>query len=96
MAPTYAVPVLFLTLSSVPGDDWSLLDAQVNVCGSEDDSSCRLCGYVTDNSAASWITVFCPTGGLHGSRVSVQKELGKLLIICEIELHGVFVSNQNI
>ena len=86
---------IFSSFFYVPDSDWPwpLLGAQVNVCDSEDDSSCKLCGYVTERWAASWITVFCPNGGLNGSRVSVQKTYGNILIICEIELYGVLVSN---
>ena len=70
------------------GEDF-LFDAEVSVCGSESlEISCSLCGHVTNNASASWVTVMCPETGLDGSQVAVQKHYGRVLVICEIEVHG--------
>ena len=47
-----------------------LLGVQVEVCTVVGEV-CEVCGFVTDDSAASWVTVFCPKGGIEGNFVTV-------------------------
>ena len=47
-----------------------LLGVQVEVC-TVVGVVCEVCGFVTDDSAASWFTVFCPKRGIEGNFVTV-------------------------
>ena len=80
---------LFIFCSGFLGTDTFPYEAEVRVCGSKNNQYlCDLCGYITINVAGSWGTVMCPKTGLDGLEVTVQKPIGELLAICEIEIHG--------
>ena len=82
--------ILFTSSFSIHlgGEDF-LFDTKVSVCGSESlENSCSLCGHVTNNASASWVTVMCPEAGLDGTQVAVEKPFGQFLYICEIEVYG--------
>ena len=34
------------------------------------------------------MTIFCPKGGLIGTSVTVEKNNGERLFVCEVEIHG--------
>ena len=64
-----------------------LAGTTIEVC-KEDWEDCTVCGINTHNWKGSWITVFCPDGGLEGSSVIVKRTENEYLNVCGVEIYG--------
>ena len=71
-APLYELSDFDYFYYSIPEDElYQMREIQVFVCNSTNDV-CEFCGKEVDIFWSSWVTVFCPSGGIKGDMLKVN------------------------